>query len=105
MALAPLRPCRHHGCHELVRDGYCEEHRAEKWVKRAGAPRHGSTRAWRELRQKKLQASPLCELCGRIGRTTIAVEVHHTERVADTGQVIVPIDDLMSVCRPCHNGM
>lgn len=44
-AMAAARPCRHAGCHALVRDGsgYCPEHQADKKAGRFADTRRGSS--------------------------------------------------------------
>ena len=37
---------------------------------------------WKLLRAKKLQSNPVCEMCEANNRSTLATEVHHTNRIA-----------------------
>jgi hypothetical protein len=51
---------------------------------------------WKNLRTAKLEATPICEICKR----EKAVEPHHKryKQIFD-----VTLDDLLSVCRACHD--
>lgn len=51
---------------------------------------------WKQLRENKLKSSPICEKCKR----RKAVDVHHLNyrQLFDVG-----LDDLQSLCRPCHH--
>jgi 5-methylcytosine-specific restriction protein A len=60
-------------------------------------------RSWRRLSAHKLRVSPLCEACERAGRIVPAVHVHHKVAINDGGDLLVPLDALMSVCIACHN--
>ena len=53
------------------------------------------------LRLARLHAEPLCRLCKRKGKTTLAVTVDHIIPLADGG---LDIDDnCQSLCQPCHD--
>ena len=41
MAMKPLRPCRHPGCPELTREGYCPRHKPKRAGRRVSAQWHG----------------------------------------------------------------
>ncbi|MBO4334430.1 MAG: phage terminase small subunit P27 family, partial [Desulfovibrio sp.] len=67
------------------RSGYCEDHRSynderrKAWFKRMDEQRQNSSRRgygaeWRKLRNAKLRANPLCEICG-----APASVVHHKD--------------------------
>jgi 5-methylcytosine-specific restriction endonuclease McrA len=51
---------------------------------------------WKDLRQKKLQANPMCEECGSTNR----VEPHH---INYKSLYNVDLADLKTLCRVCHN--
>ena len=68
-----------------------------------------NSRRWKELRIAKLKAQPTCEICQREGRLRVAVDVHHITPVetatslADMERLAYPpMDQLMSLCVPCH---
>jgi len=62
--------------------------------------RYGSR--WTLLSQRYRLRHPLCEQCEREGRTTAATEVHHKIKAKDRPDLVLQWDNLMSVCRSCH---
>ena len=82
MALKPLRPCRHPGCPELTREGYCPAHKPAKAPRRSSAQWHGwyGLDVWRnDLRPTQLLREPFCRECAKAGRRTLATRVDHVE--------------------------
>ena len=61
-----------------------------------------SRQAWQRLRRMYLNAHPLCQGDGCRNRTTPATEVHHRLPVAARPELALDPDNLMSVCRACH---
>ncbi len=57
---------------------------------------------WKRVRALKIDADPLCEVCEREGRTTLAAQVHHVVKVRDEPGRAYDMANLMSVCRSCH---
>jgi 5-methylcytosine-specific restriction protein A len=46
---------------------------------------------------------PLCEDCITIhDRSTQAVDVHHIKKIIDAPELRLAMDNLMSLCKPCH---
>lgn len=62
-----------------------------------------STSTWQRLRAAKLSSRPLCEACGRRGRTVLADAVDHIVAINKGGDAFPPLDGLMSLCTSCHN--
>ena len=66
------------------------------------------TKRWRELRISKLMSNPLCEVCEKEGKSTLAVEVHHIKPVESVRtqqameHLMYSYDNLMSICHQCH---
>lgn len=66
-----------------------------------------STR-WRKLRELKIAQQPLCEMCLKEGKTTIAEDVHHIESFMSTDDKVLRIalaydyENLMSICKTHH---
>jgi 5-methylcytosine-specific restriction protein A len=59
--------------------------------------------AWRKARALALKRDKgLCVVCWRAGRVTVASEVDHI-RPRAAGQVDHALDNLQSLCRPCHD--
>lgn len=79
--------------------------KAGKPMKRGGRLKFGNayTRPeWRALdRAVKQRAKGVCELCG-LG--PVEGDSHHLSYAPFTGwrRLIVPMDQLVAVCRPCH---
>lgn len=67
-----------------------------------------NSREWRELREQKLRANPLCELCQQKGIVTAAHQVHHIHPIEDSHSVqemrkwAFMYENLQSVCDQCH---
>lgn len=69
--------------------------------------RHHNTKfyqstAWRELRAEKLRQNPICEQCLKIGLIIPAHVVDHIVPI-NKGGAALDIDNLQSLCHPCHN--
>jgi 5-methylcytosine-specific restriction protein A len=62
------------------------------------------TAAWQRLRLAQLRSQPLCERCIASDVVEVATTVHH--RVAHKGDETLfwDLNNLESVCDPCHNG-
>ena len=72
-------------------------------AKRESACKRGYDRRWRNTRAQKLQMDPLCEDCITIhDRSTQAVDVHHIKKIIDAPELRLAMDNLMSLCKPCH---
>jgi 5-methylcytosine-specific restriction endonuclease McrA len=106
------KPCAFSFCGNLAVPGtrYCEKHAKTKEEERRERDRLYKTmrqdkdiqalyksHKWRLLRDEKLKANPECELCGKK-----AVDVHHRVPVKAGGKFF-DIDNLISLCRGCHN--
>ena len=44
-----------------------------------------------------------CQICKRYGKLKQAVIVHHKKEIADFPEASLDNDNLISVCRACHN--
>lgn len=92
MPRAP-KACGHHGCPVRVRARtYCDDHAPPAW---AGAG-HGSTRAWRAMREQVLGEEPVCTSCGRAPSTEAG---HIVSRARGGGDERA---NLTGQCRPCN---
>ena len=95
MARRALRPCRHPGCPELTRDGWCDKHRPppRQTRRKDSAAYHSwySKAIWTEdLRPAQLIREPWCRVCAAKGWRTRATVVDH----------VVPFGGLGSVHQP-----
>lgn len=57
---------------------------------------------WRRLRAIQLNNEPCCEECRRKGRIRAATVADHVIAIQDGGEAW-NIDNLQSMCAPCHN--
>jgi 5-methylcytosine-specific restriction protein A len=62
-----------------------------------------STAQWKRLRLLKLATDPTCYACALRGRIAPAVAVDHMKAVSAGGDPFPPLEELMSLCAPCHN--
>ena len=60
-----------------------------------------NSKAWRSLRNYKIQMQPLCEHCESKGLTEPAREIDHIEAIKDGGPKL-SISNLQSLCKSCH---
>ena len=61
------------------------------------------TGAWTRLRLQALARDHwLCQHCLAQGRFTCASEVHHLTPVEDDPTLALTLENLVSLCRPCH---
>lgn len=60
------------------------------------------TTRWKKLRDAILQETPLCVLCGHLGRVVPATDVDHILPVKNGGE---PFDraNLQPLCHSCHS--
>ena len=63
---------------------------------------------WRRLRAWKFACSPLCELCLKENKITVAEDIHHITSFMSTNDrdtrlhLAYDYDNLMSLCKKCH---
>jgi len=62
-----------------------------------------NTSQWQKLRKAKLAQQPLCEVCTRMGKATAASHVDHILAISAGGHPFPPLEELMSMCPPCHS--
>ena len=106
MASKPLRPCRHPGCPELTRDGYCATHKPQRALRRESAEWHGwySLPIWRnELRPAQLMREPFCRECAKRGYRVRATVVDHVQPHRGNWDLFVDPGNYQSLCKRCHD--
>lgn len=108
MPYKPKRPCAYPGCPKLAVSGgqYCVEHKKQtdktyNRYSRSEDVNRTYGRSWKRIRDRYIQQHPLCERCQKEGRLTPVDEVHHILPVSQGGRSTQ--DNLMSLCRSCHN--
>lgn len=105
MASKPLRPCRHPGCPELTREGWCEKHRP-KHQRRISADWHGwyNLPIWtKRLRPQHLLAEPFCRACAKEGKRTRAEVVDHVQPFRGDWDLFTDPSNLQSLCKYHHD--
>lgn len=97
------RPCAKPGCPNLVKSGYCDEHRREKWRndERPSSTRRGYDTDWSKFRKWYLARHPFCTMCEREGRTKTADMIHHVKPLAEGGAKFDE-NNLQSICSYHH---
>ncbi len=59
---------------------------------------------WKHKRQQILKRDGyMCQICKRYGRIREAAEVHHIQHLEDRPDLALDNDNLISLCRTCHN--
>ena len=67
---------------------------------RPGAAVRGYDRRWRRIRERLLDAAPLCASCEARGDVVPAALVHHVRPIAEGGSH--DLANLQPLCGPCH---
>jgi len=108
MPTAPSRPCAQPACPALVtHTRYCTDHAdhsrdRDRW--RGTAASRGYDAAWRKVRALALKRDRyLCLNCIKGDRVTPAEDVHHVAPIRVAPERRLDLNNLMSVCRPCHS--
>lgn len=92
----PSSICSEPSCNKITKGGRCSKHRDTRG--RDKSTFYGG-RPWRRTRKLKLNLEPDCERCGQP-----ANEVHHIKpRRECTHYEMYEIDNLESLCKPCHD--
>ncbi|MDN0031626.1 HNH endonuclease signature motif containing protein [Oscillibacter valericigenes] len=114
MALKPLRPCRHPGCSQLVREGYCPAHKPKDRGQRSEEAQSWrwmyNTDEWtKDLRPTQLLHEPFCRKCAKRypacdpRSRTLATDVDHiVDHKGDWGK-FTDRNNLQSLCHSCHS--
>ena len=105
MARKPLRPCKHPGCAELTRDGWCSRHKP-KHQRRSSAEYHGwyLLPIWTDdLRPAQLLREPFCRECAKQGIRTRATVVDHVRPFRGDWALFVDPANHQSLCKSCHD--
>ena len=112
MASKPLRPCRHPGCPNLTRAGYCESHKPRQAARRESAAWHSwySKPIWTDdLRPAQLLREPFCRECARRyppsdpRHRTRATDVDHVVDHKGNWALFTDPSNLESLCHSCHS--
>ena len=105
MASKPLRPCKHPGCAELTREGWCPKHRPSH-QRRSSAAYHGwyLLPIWtKQLRPEQLMREPFCRECARLGIRTRATVADHIQPFRGSWALFVDPANHQSLCKHHHD--
>ena len=111
MAMRPLRPCKHPGCPELTREGWCPRHKP-KHQRRDSEAYHGwyLLPIWtKHLRPEQLAREPFCRECARKyppgdpRHRTRATVVDHIRPFRGDWMLFVDPRNHQSLCKSCHD--
>ena len=105
MAQKPLKPCKHAGCPELTREGWCPRHRPQH-RRRVSAEYHGwyNLPIWTDrLRPAQLLREPFCRECARQGIRTRATVVDHVIPHRGDWALFVDAGNHQSLCKHHHD--
>lgn len=65
--------------------------------------------AWRKMRDTYLHEHPICEECLKKGKITPAEDIHHKKSPFKGGDInyglLLDYDNLMAVCKKCHQAI
>ena len=106
MARRPARPCRHPGCCELTREGWCPKHKPKDKRSAEAKSWHWMyyTDEWRkDLRPNQLLDEPFCRECARRGERVYATDVDHIRDHKGDWAVFCDRNNLQSLCHSCHS--
>lgn len=107
------RPCKHPGCRDVASAGrFCTRHAGDAAAVRPydrwrGSPAsRGYDKDWRRVRLEALQRDKhLCQDCLKRNVLTRATEVHHKITIELAPYLRLDLDNLVSLCKPCHSGI
>lgn len=106
MASKPLRPCRHPGCAQLTREGFCSQHKRSGGQRRESAAWHDwyARPIWvSDLRPAQLLREPFCRECARQGLRTRATVVDHITPFRGSWALFVDPNNHQSLCKHHHD--
>lgn len=108
MARKALKPCRHAGCPELTRDGWCDKHRPapRRSQRQASAEYHnwyGKSIWVDDLRPAQLMREPFCRACAAKGWRTKAMVVDHIIPFRGDWALFVSPSNHQSLCKYHHD--
>lgn len=105
MARSPIRPCKHPGCPELTRTGWCDKHRP-KHQRRISAEYHGwyNLDIWKkDLRPAQLLREPFCRECAKEGERVRATVVDHVSPFRGDWAKFIDPSNHQSLCKSHHD--
>lgn len=112
MPMKALHLCNKAGCTSLTRERYCSKHK-EEYYTRYNRERTDTkyvafykTPEWEVARAMAMARDRYqCVMCRARGVVTRATMVHHIVPVKKDWDKRLDLDNLMSLCESCHNGI
>lgn len=102
----PKKPCTYPLCKELTTGGRCDRHKRQASRKydleRGNSGERGYDAVWQKVRAMKASQDPLCQECLKIGTIRPLDKVHHIRPVATHPELRLVMENLRSLCTPCH---
>lgn len=89
-------------CGGIRINGECSRCGAKRGHRHESSTQRGYDSRWKALSLRYRANHPLCEHCELHGRTTPATEVHHKVPVKIAPRLRLQADNLIAVCRECH---
>jgi 5-methylcytosine-specific restriction protein A len=106
MPVRPKKPCRKHGCKELVELGYCDKHKKESYKRderRGTASERGYGSEWRKARLGFLSRNPLCKECLKNDIIEPATDVDHVIPHRGDRKLFWDVNNWQALCHICHS--
>ena len=119
MAEKKYKICAYPGCNEITKETYCEKHKKEsrkhirernnkynRYRKEYDPERYYfyKSKEWTKIRYLAISRDMgLCQECLKAGRRTRGTEVHHIIPIKDDWNKRFDLDNLVTLCRECHN--
>lgn len=105
-----LRPCRHPGCRELTREGWCQKHRpaykrreSAAWHSLYGLPLWTQQLRPQQLLREPFCQDPECDSLRETGRPARATVVDHIRPHRGNMALFSDPANLQSLCKRCHD--
>lgn len=99
----PLTTCLHMSCRNLVRSGYCKEHKPKVSEQRESSSKRGYGYRWQVARKKFLAENPWCAECKRNSKHVPANQVDHIIPHKGNQKLFWDKSNWQSMCSSCHS--
>ena len=103
MPIRSKKTCATPGCAEVTHAVRCAAHTKMAEKMKGTSAQRGYDARWRIARGCALRRdSYLCQACLKKGRPQEATEVHHLRPISEAPELRLDLDNLQSLCGPCH---
>lgn len=111
MALRPYKPCLKHGCVNLTREKYCDDHKQIEVDKRnayderrGNRHKRGYGYRWSKYSKWYRQQNPLCVKCLAEGKLSSSEHVDHIIAVSGPDDpLFYASSNHQALCKSCHS--